>query len=297
MKKLITAKKNNGQILVVILLIMIVGLTVGLFLMGRTASDISLTGELTESSRAFNAAEAGIEEAIRTFTGIGTSSPVPGVSPTPVPVASGISYLLETSHLGGGSNLIYPAEKGAPVSLGDALTVWLVEHNSDGSLNPTPLISGANDAIYVCFDDPAAVGVTLYYLDSSGQVLSAYNGYDPAAASRGNGFYNATNGADCGYDWRGYIRFRLAADQGGFGVDPATNVLLALRIRPLYSSSPLAVQIPNGITLPVQGADISSLGISGETSRKIEVQTPYKMPAPFMDQVIYSLSDTVGINK
>jgi hypothetical protein len=49
--------------------------------------------------------------------------------------------------------------------------------------------------------------------------------------------------------------------------------------------------------LPVQGADISSLGEAGDSSRRINVEAPYKIPAPFMDQAIYSLSPVTGIIK
>ena len=55
------SKTQAGQILVIMLLIMVVGMTIGLFLLGRTTTDISLTSKLSDSSRVFNAAEAGIE--------------------------------------------------------------------------------------------------------------------------------------------------------------------------------------------------------------------------------------------
>lgn len=279
--------KNSGQILVILLLIMIVGLTVGLFLMGRTTSDISLTGEMTESARAFNAAEAGIEESIRLGGAITTG--------TPIPVASGVTYTVERANLGVGSGRIYPEAKGAPVALGDTFTVWLVEHDAaTGELIPNP--DYAESRIDVCFDGPAAIGITLYYLTAGNQMLSAVTGYDGNAGRQAeNGFLDTTgNCSSYGYTTRARVNF--GPDLGV--VNNPGNRLVALRVRPLYSATALAVVLPDAAAvLPAQGADISSLGISGGTARRIDVAAPYKIPAPFMDQALYSVSQSQGLNK
>lgn len=278
---------QKGQILVILLLIMIVGLTVGLFLMGRTTSDISLTGEMTESARAFNAAEAGIEESIRLGAGLTTG--------TPIPVASGVTYTVERANLGVGSGRIYPEAKAAPVALGDTFTVWLVEHDAvTGELILDP--DYAESRIDVCFDEPAAIGITLYYLTAGNQMLSAITGYDGNGSRQAeNGFLDPTgNCSSYGYTTRARVNF--GPDLGV--VNDAGNRLVALRVRPLYSATALAVVLPDAAAvLPTQGADISSLGISGGTARRIDVAAPYKIPAPFMDQALYSVSQSQGLNK
>ncbi|MFH0863897.1 MAG: PilX N-terminal domain-containing pilus assembly protein, partial [Candidatus Gottesmanbacteria bacterium] len=57
--------KQNGQILLIVLLVMVVGLTMGLSLATRSATDVKISSQLEHSSRAFAAAEAGIEAALK----------------------------------------------------------------------------------------------------------------------------------------------------------------------------------------------------------------------------------------
>lgn len=58
-------KGSPGQIALVALLVMVVLLTVGLAVVSRSVTDIRISKETAESARAFSAAEAGIEEALK----------------------------------------------------------------------------------------------------------------------------------------------------------------------------------------------------------------------------------------
>jgi len=58
-------RKNSGQIALVAVLIMTVLLTIGLAVITRSVTDIRISEETGESTRAFSAAEAGIEEALK----------------------------------------------------------------------------------------------------------------------------------------------------------------------------------------------------------------------------------------
>src|SRR3990167_5301279 len=57
---------NRGQIILILVLITVVGLTIALSLVSRTISDIRITSQIEQSSKAFSAAEAGVETALRT---------------------------------------------------------------------------------------------------------------------------------------------------------------------------------------------------------------------------------------
>lgn len=57
--------KNRGQMILVILLVMAVGLTIGLSVASRSITDVNFSTKIEDSSRAFSAAESGIEEALR----------------------------------------------------------------------------------------------------------------------------------------------------------------------------------------------------------------------------------------
>ena len=60
-----SGRGQSGQVGIVILLLTVVLLTIGLSIASRTITDVRLSRQEEESSRAFNAAEAGIEEALR----------------------------------------------------------------------------------------------------------------------------------------------------------------------------------------------------------------------------------------
>ena len=65
----------RGQALVIILLVLAVASTVVLSLVSRTVTDVAITTKEKDSSRAFSAAEAGVEEAL---VGGPTSGTLPG---------------------------------------------------------------------------------------------------------------------------------------------------------------------------------------------------------------------------
>ncbi len=58
-------KQNSGQTLLIIVLIAAVILTVGLAVASYSITDIKISQQEEESARAFSAAEAGIEEALK----------------------------------------------------------------------------------------------------------------------------------------------------------------------------------------------------------------------------------------
>lgn len=280
---------QNGQILLVILLIMIVGLTIGLFLLGRTTTDISLTTKITDSTRAFNAAEAGIEEAIRTpgsFT---------GASSSPVLVATGVTYTVGASGLGAaGSYRIYPETKQETVPIGSVFTVWLVGHDTSGNLDE--LIKYNFDSVYICFTTNSplpSLGVTMIYRDNANLIRSSYKGYDSPGRST-TGFEPALNATatDCPTtDYNFYASVQFSTD---FSNSPLASPFtpLAIRIRPLYAPASIAVRELSPGMLPFQGSDITSVGNVGEITRRINVKKPYTVPPPFIDYALYS----TGIN-
>jgi len=63
-------RSDCGQVALIALLIMIVLLTVGLAVVSRSVTDIRISKESEESARAFSAAEAGIEEALKGLAGL-----------------------------------------------------------------------------------------------------------------------------------------------------------------------------------------------------------------------------------
>src|SRR5258708_19174487 len=79
-------RHQSGQIGIIIILIMVVLLTVGLSLAARSSREVTLSTQEAESTRTFNAAEAGVEQAMSggfAFTGDvlpSTAANVPGAN-------------------------------------------------------------------------------------------------------------------------------------------------------------------------------------------------------------------------
>lgn len=280
---------SSGQILVVLLLIMVVGLTVGLFLLSRTTTDVSLTTKISDSTRAFNAAEAGIEEAIR------NAGSVPQGSPVAVGV-EGATFQVTTTTLGSGN--IYPETIPPATDVGKNFTVWLVNYNeATGQFDESASAYTGNE-IDICYTGAAgsvpAVSVTAYW-KNGGQYFSSYVGYDSVAGRRSTSNFLPTValGGCTGYFRR--ARVDLNTDFGP-NLKTGGNVVLALRIRPVYFSSSIAV-LGVGSNIPRQGNLIDSTGAVGEIVRRINVDEPYTVPAPFLDHAVYSTGANSNLEK
>ncbi len=57
--------QSHGQTLVIMMLILVVVLTIGLSAVGRTITNVKETSTQERSTRAFSAAEAGVESTLR----------------------------------------------------------------------------------------------------------------------------------------------------------------------------------------------------------------------------------------
>ena len=62
---LLTAHSQSGQIVIILLLLMLVILSIGLAVTQRTITNVSTSSQTEQSSRAFSAAEAGLEVQFR----------------------------------------------------------------------------------------------------------------------------------------------------------------------------------------------------------------------------------------
>src|SRR3989339_1641784 len=58
-------RRQAGQVILILILVMAVALAIGISVIQRSLSDISTSSKVEQSSRAFSAAEAGIEKALR----------------------------------------------------------------------------------------------------------------------------------------------------------------------------------------------------------------------------------------
>lgn len=260
---------QSGQIAVVILLITVVLMTAGLSLVTRTTQEIYLSQQEAESARVFNAAEAGVEEALsQQFDTI--SVPVTAEPDVNVTDAS-VSYTITPMDL-----------VETTVLQGDVATVEL-----EGS-NPNDLtIEWGNDGDTPC--NNASLILTAYYDDAGTTRV-----YNKAIAPRGCPSRTITDLVPTADDYfeeaplsgsGSYVsRYSLVLNDFALGVG---TFPLMVRIRPVYFNAPLKV---TGASLPVQQHVIRSTGTNdiGNEQRVIEVQRGVTGAPSIMDFALYS---------
>lgn len=261
---------QKGQTLLIVLLIFTVVVTIGLALIGRSTTDVSLTERVEESARAFAAAEAGIEESLQT----GLSSNVT--------LISGTEFISDVSVLGGGGSVYTPNEA---LQIGESKAVFLVGHNDNGTLNESDVNGYKGSTIDVCWRHGGvapALEIDVYYKVGN-QYYVERGAYDPDDETRVTNQFSDVTDEINGCGTTGVYKVTVAMPSASGAVP------LMLLVRPYKSYASIMVEPAGGALLPVQGKEIVSTGTSGSgVSRRILVQVGYKVPLSFLDFAIYS---------
>ncbi|KKU88011.1 MAG: hypothetical protein UY16_C0015G0049 [Candidatus Gottesmanbacteria bacterium GW2011_GWA2_47_9] len=266
---------QSGQIVLISLLILTIATTIALSLIGRTTTDLTISTQIEESSRAFSAAEAGIEEALKSGTGTGGAQVL-----TP-----GTTYNVAVASVGGAAGVYQFAQK---TTRGVTETLWLVSHNADGTLIETPTYTNATvDLCWSSETTTPAAAVTILF-KRAGVYYAAKGGYDSDAARRAvNKFSSVTALSDGCNNTAMYRQLLTFSD---FGINPASDTLLMLRVRPVYSDTQIAVNAP--AVLPYQGNRFESTGSTATgVSRKVVVYQQYRSASSSIyNAAVYSQS-------
>lgn len=281
-----SAHTSKGQALIIILLVLAVAATVVLSLISRSITDITITTKERDSSRAFSAAEAGIEEAL---VGGPTSATLPG----------GENYAVTVGTVGEGTNeFVWPQE----ILSGDTVPLWLVSHATDGSLTCADGKCFAAPSLKVCWgregtsgsdsQTPAVEVVVLYKTSGSYRVARA--SLDPNSARRTSNKFDAPDSNNCAIGGKTFpfgenITF---SDLGiPASVYNSADGLQTARIRLLYNTStPHPVGFSAPVTFPGQGKKLTSVGTSGESTRRLEVFQSFTDLPPVLDFAAFSSS-------
>lgn len=289
-------KKQKGQVIIIILLILVVVLTVGLSIATRTVTDIKLAQQTELSSRAFNAAEAGIESVLA------------GQNPSgSVTVGSGgntSNYNVSVQTVGGAAGQAFVFNKA--IAKDDTQQIWFIGHNTDNSLNLSDPKNFNSNQLWVFWGNTGqptgntsapvtpALEVTAIYKDSTGYKL-ARGVYDPNSSRVASNNFISSGIETAGGYTNSKIQFRKQIDLSlapfsisGIGT---TTTLYALRLRLLYNDSPQllgAQPFTASDTFPTQGRLISSTGNAGNVFRKVEVLESFPALPPIFDYVLFN---------
>lgn len=290
---------QEGQALVLVLLSLAVVLTIVLFILSRSITDIAVSSRSEEAVRAFSAAEAGIENAL--VIGSGTTS---GIGCDQSGANCTASYNSNvTGYADKSPDFNYPI----PMYSGDSMITWFVSHDENGNL----ICDGshhcfAGTQMYVCWGDPSkvsnpvtdpAIEVSVFYettpMDLTTIKIARLTADSEQSRAQLNKFESPGIGTGCP-NGASYAHSKLYtfANRG----IPCLSCALApgnlqfARIRMLYNTDtaqPLGITVV-GDTLPSQGQDITSTGTAGQSNRKVEVYQSWPEPPPVFDYAIYS---------
>jgi len=292
-------KNQKGQVILVLILVMTVALAIGISVVQRSLSDISTSTKVEQSSRAFSAAEAGIEKALNCPTCVTTSvnfsenqSGATVTNNSLIPCVPGSSGCVQ----GTGSQQValeYP-----PLAKEEVAHVWLADYTS--TVNP-PTVFYTQPTLDVYWGDPAAIDkaaleLTLVYY-ASGQYLSRKWYLDQIVRSPANNFEQVTCIGN--YSLAGYQCKKTLGNNTGINNGPLPSGLMLLRARLLYNSTsqPFAVQAVGTCAtcfLPPQARKIISTGTAGTTQRRVQLFQLDKVVPQYFDYAIFSAGD---INK
>lgn len=276
-------QSESGQILVLVLLVILVGVTIGLSIASRTISNLRNTAELDQSNRAFSAAEAGVERALSLLR----------TDPDACDSANnnchaqidGINARVEVVDVGGSSQAfgIDALDKDEAIQV-----------NLDGyGGRYIDVYWGDLGDMSDCQNLAAALVVSVVYQQGSeyGMGKAALDKCNVAGRGATNGFETGSSisidptppGGDL------EIQDGTAMDDFGFRyradlqqLAPAGSNPLLIRVRLMYNGPKQLAFAPVSATLPNQGQQIISTAEAGGLQRTVKVlKTNSALPAIF----------------
>lgn len=251
--------KSSGQAVLLVLLVVAVALGLGLSIISQSTTDVRISQQEQNSARAFNAAEAGIEEALKQISTVPLDSPQT-LSVDNIPInytVSGQSFL----------EAKFKENESAQVLLSgtaNTLTVeWVDSGNGEenpGNCSGVSAASGQTAASLLISVINSGYEVRRYGLNACG--LSAANGLTDVAVAGDNPYL------------RKYSLNVTAADR-------------LVRLRPLYNSTSLRITASNA--LPVQAYLVnSSAQTATKETKAIQVTRLEPATPSIFDYVLFS---------
>lgn len=282
---------NNqaGQALLIVVLVMVIALTVGLSVASRSIINLRTSTDEANAQKAFSAAEAGVERALKLNTPITETIPLnnnSNIKTVNIKSISGSEFNLN------GGNLI-PQD--------DGVDVWLSTYPGLGPTNPQHFYIAWGFPNQTCASSPppAAIEVIVIYAagGSGTSPTSKRYTYDPCEESCGGGG-SRNNNFDCPQtnnpptiDGKNYTFYTRSNGNGS--INASNNALIA-RVIPLYASTSIGIKAcstggGNCVSLPGQGKIIESTGEAGGAQRKVIYYQGFrKVPSEFFQYALFS---------
>lgn len=259
-------RKQDGYIVIIVLLLTAVLLMLGLSLATRTTEEVYQSGQEADTTRVFNAAETGIEAALYQIET--NTSPVFDADLKEI---EGISNPDTLSTLNVEGELAEDFEISIPQ--GEVLTLGWRPDTKINWVHPTN-----------CSSNTAALIITLY--NSTGPVAS-HLAYDPfgtdTACTKGSNFAKASRYPDVGTLEGSQIAL-TAALFGGGAIGPDSLI----RIRPLYADANFHIEDSAATRIVSTAIDNTGGTTEGKETRKIEVIRTEPAAPSIFDYAVFS---------
>ncbi len=274
---MIRVVKESGQALVLVLLALAVVLTIVLFVLSRSITDISISSAGSAAVSAFSAAEAGVEQAL--VIGAGGSSTV-----------GSASYTSQVTNIASGAtSFIYPVE----LNTGDSMTLWLKSQDSSSDFT--------GSSLKICWGKPGAysdqslipaIETVLFYETSAGVPSTARifrAAFDSNSARRVSNSFTA----DSGTCTVGEQSFQFSATLN-LAALPNPQFVFVRMFYNTDTSQPVAFDSTDAHVFPSQGILVDSSGTAGQSTRKVQVFQGWpEIPSPFQ----FAIYNSTGLTK
>lgn len=249
---------QSGQIAIIILLIMVVLLTIGLSLASRTTQEVFLSQQDAESTRVFNAAESGVEDALsQDFSAIpGTGVSLPDVNLADVSTDTSITPLTDFQ---------------TQITEGAAIELDLT--GSSGFV--TIEFADINQST-TCLTSPALL-ISTYY-DDNGTTKAIHDAIGPQEGCYNDNFEQATGPLSPPNAYR--YRASIGIPSG------ATITPLFMRVRAVYMDAPVSISGLSANQFYVIRSEAQN--DLGDENRTIQVGRGISTAPSFMDYSVYS---------
>ena len=289
-------KSQSGQILIIFLLILVIGLAIILSIASRAITDLRVSTTSEESSRAYFAAEAGVEEALKRIS-------TEGVAVTGGSIDLGqseVNYSVDTVSLGVDQAFVFPNElaKDDVAQIVFLSNFDILSSSAYGDLGEEKLIlywgkDNVNPNNTTVPGITPALEFTIVYYTGTEFKLVKY-AFDSAA--RTNSFCGSVQIAPLGTPFLSKFRFRreikFRTGEGSPCDDKITTGKLVLgRIKLLYNDEPhpVAIAPESGKTLPGQVKEIIATGKTDSgVTRKLKVTRLHPSLPGLFDWVFFS---------
>lgn len=284
---------QSGQTILILLVIMALGLTVGLLTISRSTTDTELSTKIEREARVFSANEAGVEYILKNPLAPGAQT-----------LNTNIDGINVTAQATTALSPDQPFEYPGAINVGDTQTIWLVNHTDPNTIDETSGNPGTK--ITVCWGkddsgsaDPGIVAAILYKDGADYKIARGAYKNNPVANRCGQSdqdgdCFSAVDNAGANACGKAALTFTKTLIYTDFGIT-APKKPLAIRLRPAFARLKLAVQ-PGGGTLPQQALNDTFVSArhpeSGESTR-IRVFQSYPAALTLFDYSVFSGQDVV----